>query len=47
MWGKKYLLFYPLLRARYEPGLPFRTPIFRNYLRKQAQFHTLFPETPV
>jgi len=36
----------PKIRALCGPGLPLRTPFFRNYVPKRVQFYTLFQESP-
>jgi hypothetical protein len=38
----KYCLSPPPIRALYGPGLPLRTPLFRNYVQKTPPFSTLF-----
>jgi hypothetical protein len=38
----KHLLSHPPIRALYGPGLPFRTPLFRNFVQKTPHFYTLF-----
>jgi len=32
----------PVIRAIFGPGLPLRTPLFRNFVPKWVQFYTLF-----
>ena len=36
----------PLIRALFGPGSLLRTPVFRDFVQKQAHFYTLFQESP-
>ena len=42
----EYLIPRPLIRPRYGPGLPLRTPLFRNYVQKPPHSGTFFRKTP-
>jgi hypothetical protein len=40
--GIRHLYSITSIRPPYAPGLPFRTPHFRNYCKKPHHFYTLF-----